>query len=58
MFWKAMNPKRLHALYNAYFQPVKRRTNDISGHRKTTSYVDFDHPQVESRSLAEYVRGG
>ena len=24
-FWKTMNPRRLHALYNAYFEPERAR---------------------------------
>lgn len=56
-----MNPARLHALFNTWFQPKKRQADHIQTGMvggKSARYVDFDHPQTEGRSLAEYFMKG
>lgn len=42
LFWRTMNPARLHALYSARFAPSPARTAPASG----------------SGSLSEYLMGG
>lgn len=55
VFWKTMNPCRLHALFDAQFLPAKRTGTKQTGSR----YVDFDTPAGNDRGLADYfMRGG
>ena len=58
-FWKDMNPKRLHALFNAYFQPA-HKTGHGSGNsnEKHERFVDLDVPAGNQNSLAQYFKGG
>ena len=43
IFWKTMNPARLHALYSAYFLPARPQAA----------------PELQKAvSLSEYLRGG
>ena len=47
VFWKTMNPARLHALYNAYFSPVRRIA------------IPAGAPEPQGgKSLAAYLMGG
>jgi len=43
IFWKTMNPARLHALYGAHFAPARQQA--------------APEPQKDV-SLSEYLRGG
>lgn len=56
-----MNPRRLHALFDARFRPLKKVADGVavqSTGGKTTRYVDFDNPQTGGKSLAEYFERG
>lgn len=54
-----MNPHRLHALFNAYFQPGGRRNAEsFSAGAKKTTVVDLDVPAGNEKSLVNYFRGG
>lgn len=60
-FWKTMNPRRLHALFNARFRPI-RGTRDagdrtISAGGKRTRFVDLDVPAGNEKSLVNYFNG-
>ena len=60
-FWKTMNPRRLHALFNARFRPI-RSTRDagdrtISAGGKRTRFVDLDVPAGNEKSLVNYFNG-
>ena len=47
IFWRRMNPARLHALFNAYFRPAgTREDRGLRADGKTYG------------SLSEYLRGG
>ena len=57
-FWKTMNPRRLHALFNARFRPqrnTEERRMNIGG--KKTKYVDLDVPAGNGKSLMNYFNG-
>ena len=60
-FWKTMNPRRLHALFNARFRPMRnaRDAGDrtISAGGKKTRFVDLDVPAGNEKSLAQYFMG-
>jgi len=59
IFWKSMNPHRLHALFNAYFQPGRRQNRENLGTGgKKTHFVDLDVPAGNEKSLVNYFRGG
>lgn len=54
-----MNPHRLHALFNAYFQPArKRNVEGFSTGAKKTQFVDLDVPAGNEKSLVNYFSGG
>ena len=46
VFWRSMNPMRLHALYNSYFKQRQPRE------------IPEAAPADKPKSLAEYLRGG
>lgn len=63
-FWKTMNPRRLHALFNARFRPMRNAqyTRDavdrtISAGGKRTQFVDLDVPAGNGKSLVNYFNG-
>ena len=60
-FWKTMNPRRLHALFNARFRTMRnaRDAGDrtISAGGKKTRFVDLDVPAGNEKSLAQYFMG-
>ena len=57
-FWKTMNPRRLHALFNARFRP-RRDAGDkvMNTGDKPTRFVDLDVPAGNEKSLAQYFMG-
>ena len=63
-FWKTMNPRRLHALFDARFRVAQnaRNTQDagdrtISAGGKRTRFVDLDIPAGNEKSLVNYFNG-
>lgn len=53
VFWETMNPRRLHALFNARFRAAK------SAHSSRTSrYVNLDTPAGSGESLAGFISKG
>lgn len=48
IFWRSMNPRRLHALFSAYF---RRQTG-------TTQAAAAKQSDTQTRSLAAYLMGG
>lgn len=54
-----MNPHRLHALFNSYFQTGRQSGGKSFGTgEKKTRYVDLDVPAGNEKSLVNYFRGG
>ena len=59
VFWKTMNPRRLHALFNSYFQTGRRQGRESLGEgTKGKKLVDLDVPAGNEKSLVNYFRGG
>jgi hypothetical protein len=62
LFWKTMNPARLHALYDTWF-PLRPKATEhgsvgpVSAGGKTTRFVDLDVPAGNEKSLAQYFIG-
>ena len=57
-FWKTMNPRRLHALFNSYFKPAKKTVEKMeTPNAKPTRFVDLDVPAGNQKSLAQYFMG-
>ena len=57
-FWKTMNPRRLHALFNARFRKPRDTGNKfVTTGNKPTRFVDLDVPAGNEKSLAQYFMG-